>query len=100
MTVNGAMEMLRTCDATSLSWRRIAFKLKGEVLQFEPRQGADRFAALVVGTTDDAFVIYDPERDGDTTLIEPFDHVRSVTPLPEVRANELRAAFERSHAAA
>ena len=100
MTVDRAMETFTTCHATSLSWRRIAFKLRGEVLQFEPRQGAARFEALVVGTTETGFVIYDPEREGDTTVVEPFERVRAVTPLPEVRANELRAAFERSYAAA
>ncbi len=94
------METLTRSDAMSLSWRRLAFKLKGEVLHFEPRQGSGRFDALVVGSTDEGFVVYDPDRHDDGTLIEPFERVGSVTPLPEVRANELRAAFERSVAAA
>jgi hypothetical protein len=94
------MEQTNTRDSDTLSWRRVAFKLKGEVLRFEPRLGTDRFDALVVGTTDDGFVVFDPERTDDATVVEPFTQVRSVTPLPEVRANELRAAFVRSLAAA
>jgi hypothetical protein len=87
-------------DAMVRTWRRIAYKLKGEGLSFQAAATSDRFEALLVGTTDDGFLIFDPERLDDGTSLEPFHRVRSVTPLSEARANELRAAFERSGAAA
>ena len=44
--------------------------------------------------------MFDPESSVDVARVEPFERVRGVMPLPETRAQELRAAFERSPAAA
>jgi hypothetical protein len=86
-------------DTIGRSWRRIAYKLKGEGLYFEGADRQSRFEALLLGTTDEGFLLFDPEQSDDQARLEPFERIRGVMPLPETRAAELRAAFERSAAA-
>ena len=99
MVVEMDMDAIES-EALLRGWRRIGHKLKGEALNFLTQKSDDGFDALLLGTTERGFLVFDPERFEDGAMIEPFERVRCVTPLSETRTEELRAAFERSRAAA
>jgi hypothetical protein len=82
------------------NWQRIAYKLRGEALRFATRVLEESFEGLLIGVTDEGFLVFDPEHDDSAPILAPFGEVRGLTPLSEVRASELRAAYERCPAAA
>jgi hypothetical protein len=96
---NEAIMLAMEEEALSRSWRRIAYKLRGEVLSFTTRSGR-QFRALLVDSAEDGFLLFDPTDGEPVVRLEPFPAVAGVTPVRDAEVDEIRAAYLRSPAAA
>ena len=64
-------------EAVGRSWRRIAYKLRGEGLWFHLTGNDQPLEALLIGTTESGFLVFDPESSVDVARVERVgDEVR------------------------